>query len=157
MGVYTVKVLEKRGIEVYWTPGVKTLENGHVMLDDGTEFDAVHGDLDRGGQGQRSCADGSAAGRARPGPVHRGAAGRGPERTCGRPVTAAGVPDLSGSRRTRRPCAARPRNTPCGRRSGWCPTCWPRCVAVSRKPYFHKYAGSVASLGLYKGVSDVLG
>ncbi|MFD1045988.1 NAD(P)/FAD-dependent oxidoreductase, partial [Kibdelosporangium lantanae] len=40
MGVYTVKVLEKRGIEVYLDTRVKTLENGHIVLDDGTEFDA---------------------------------------------------------------------------------------------------------------------
>ncbi len=40
MGVYTVERLTKRGIEVYLDTRVTTMEGGHVVLDDGTEFDA---------------------------------------------------------------------------------------------------------------------
>ncbi|MGH3625114.1 MAG: NAD(P)/FAD-dependent oxidoreductase, partial [Sciscionella sp.] len=39
LGVYTVEQLEKRGIEVYLDTRVKTMEDGHVVLDDGTEYD----------------------------------------------------------------------------------------------------------------------
>jgi NADH dehydrogenase len=39
LGVYTVQQLEKRGIEVYLETRVKTMEHGHIELDDGTEFD----------------------------------------------------------------------------------------------------------------------
>jgi NADH dehydrogenase len=40
MGVYTVKRLMEHGIEVFLDTRVTTMEHGHVVLDDGTEFDA---------------------------------------------------------------------------------------------------------------------
>jgi NADH dehydrogenase len=40
LGRYTVKRLTQRGIEVFLNTRVTTMENGHVLLDDGTEFDA---------------------------------------------------------------------------------------------------------------------
>ncbi|MQA15020.1 MAG: NAD(P)/FAD-dependent oxidoreductase [Pseudonocardiaceae bacterium] len=40
MGVYTVERLMERGIEVFLDTRVKTMQDGHVVLDDGTEFDA---------------------------------------------------------------------------------------------------------------------
>ncbi len=40
MGRYTAKRLIERGIEIFLNTRVTTMENGHVVLDDGTEFDA---------------------------------------------------------------------------------------------------------------------
>jgi len=40
LGVYTVLQLERRGIEVYLSTLAKSFENGHVVLSDGTEFDS---------------------------------------------------------------------------------------------------------------------
>lgn len=40
MGVYTVERLKEHGIEVFLDTRVKTMEHGHVVLDDGAEFDA---------------------------------------------------------------------------------------------------------------------
>lgn len=39
LGVYTVEQLEQRGIEVYLSTMAKSFEKGHVVLSDGTEFD----------------------------------------------------------------------------------------------------------------------
>jgi NADH dehydrogenase len=157
MGVYTVRELEKRGIEVYLDTRVKTLEGGHVVLDDGTEFDAetviwtagvkanpvlANTDLPLDERGRVRCtaelqveglADAWAAG------------------DC------AGVPDLS--RREEDPTATCSPSAQHAVRQA--KRLVPNVLATLRgrkpKPYFHKYAGSVASLGLYKGVSDVLG
>jgi len=40
LGVYTVMQLENRGVEVYLSTLAKSFENGHVVLSDGTEFDS---------------------------------------------------------------------------------------------------------------------
>lgn len=40
LGRYTIKRLTQRGIEVFLNTRVTTMENGHLVLDDGTEFDA---------------------------------------------------------------------------------------------------------------------
>jgi NADH dehydrogenase len=40
MGRYTAKRLVERGIEIFLNTRVTTMENSHVVLDDGTEFDA---------------------------------------------------------------------------------------------------------------------
>jgi NADH dehydrogenase len=157
LGVYTVKELEARGIEVYLDTRVKTMEDGHVVLDDGTEYDCdtiiwtagvkanpvlADTDLPLDQRGRVICTATMQV---------QGLDG----------VWAAGdnaaVPDLS---KTDEDPAA---------------TCSPSAqhavrqanqlakniVAVLRgrkpKPYVHKYAGSVASLGLYKGVADVYG
>ncbi|MGH3800968.1 MAG: NAD(P)/FAD-dependent oxidoreductase, partial [Pseudonocardiaceae bacterium] len=40
MGRYTAKRLIERGIKIFLNTRVTTMENGHVVLDDGTEFDA---------------------------------------------------------------------------------------------------------------------
>lgn len=39
MGVYTVQALEERGISVYLNTFLKSVEGGHAVLSDGTEFD----------------------------------------------------------------------------------------------------------------------
>jgi NADH dehydrogenase len=40
LGVWTVEQLEKRGVEIYLSTTAKSFENGHVVLSDGTEFDS---------------------------------------------------------------------------------------------------------------------
>jgi NADH dehydrogenase len=40
LGRYTVKRLTQRGIEIFLNTRVTTMENGHMVLDNGTEFDA---------------------------------------------------------------------------------------------------------------------
>lgn len=155
LGVYTVLQLEKRGIEVYLSTLAKSFENGHVMLSDGTEFDSdtivwtagvkanpvvVNSDLPLDERG-RIRTDATMRVVDRPGVWTAG--------------DNAAVPDLS--RIDEDPTA----------------TCQPNAqhavrqarllarniIAVLRgrepKPYRHKNIGSVASLGLHKGVADV--
>ncbi|TCO58467.1 NAD(P)/FAD-dependent oxidoreductase [Actinocrispum wychmicini] len=157
MGVYTVKVLEKRGIEVFLDTRVKTLEGGHIVLDDGTEFDTdtviwtagvkanpilQQTDLPLDERGRVRCT----AELQVVGLEDAWAAG-----DC------AGVPDLS--RIEEDPTATCSPSAQHAVRQA--KRLVPNVLASLRgrppKPYFHKYAGSVASLGLYKGVSDVLG
>lgn len=154
LGVWTVEQLERRGIEIYLSTTAKSFENGHVELSDGTEFDSdtivwnagvkanpVLGtsDLPLDRRGRVVCT-----------PTMQ---------VDGLPeVWAAGdcaaVPDLS---RTDEDPAA---------------TCAPNAQHAVRqskqlskniitairggspKNYFHKNVGSVASLGLRKGVAD---
>lgn len=40
LGVYTVQQLEKRGIKVWLDTLAKSVESGHIVLSDGTEFDS---------------------------------------------------------------------------------------------------------------------
>ncbi len=40
MGRYTAKRLTERGIEIFLNTRVTTMQDGHIVLDDGTEFDA---------------------------------------------------------------------------------------------------------------------
>jgi NADH dehydrogenase len=40
LGVWTVEQLERRGIEIYLSTTAKSFEHGHVVLSDGTEFDS---------------------------------------------------------------------------------------------------------------------
>ncbi|MBV8933320.1 MAG: NAD(P)/FAD-dependent oxidoreductase, partial [Kutzneria sp.] len=157
LGVYTVRQLTERDIQVYLDTRVKSVEHGHVVLDDGTVFDAdtviwtagvkanpalAATDLPLDDRGRVRC---TAALQIR-GVRDAWAAGDN-----------AAVPDLS--RTAEDPSA----------------TCSPSAqhavrqakrlsdniVRVLRgnqpRPYRHPYAGSVASLGLYKGVADVYG
>ncbi|WHT18722.1 NAD(P)/FAD-dependent oxidoreductase [Crossiella sp. CA-258035] len=157
MGVYTVETLEERGIKCYLDTRVESMVDGHVVLSDGTELDAEtivwtagvkanpvleQTDLPRDARGRVRCT----ANLQIEGMPDAWAAGDN-----------AAVPDLS---RTEEDPTA---------------TCSPSAQHAVRqavhlagnilasmrgkqlKPYRHKYAGSVASLGLYKGVADVYG
>jgi NADH dehydrogenase len=154
LGVWTVEQLEKRGIEIYLSTTAKSFEHGHVELSDGTEFDSdtivwnagvkanpVLGssDLPLDARGRVVCTA-SMQVEGLPG------------------VWAAGdcsaVPDLS---RTEQDPTA---------------TCAPNAQHAVRqamqlsknimtairggkpKDYYHKNVGSVASLGIRKGVAD---
>ena len=157
MGVYTVKVLEKRGIEVYLDTRVKTLENGHIVLDDGTEFDAEtviwtagvkanpvlqQTDLPLDSRGRVDCT----AELQVKGMADAWAAG-----DC------AGVPDLSKIEDDPTATCSPSAQHAVRQAKRLVPNVLASLRGHKPKPYFHKYAGSVASLGLYKGVSDVLG
>lgn len=157
LGVYTVEQLEKRGIKCYLDTRVKTMEGGHVILDDGTEFDSDtiiwtagvkanpmlrNTDLPLDERGRVRC---TAA-----------------MQVVGLPgVWSAGdcsaVPDLS--RTEEDPNATCVPNAQHAIRQS--KLLAKNIVATLRgkepKEYFHKYLGSVAGLGLYKGVADVFG
>jgi NADH dehydrogenase len=155
MGRYTVERLMESGIEVFLDTRVESMENGHVVLSDGTEFDTdtivwtagvkpnpmlAQTDLPRDDKGRVICSeslqvDGS------------------PE------VFSAGdcasVPDLSKDD----PAA---RTSPSAQHAvRQAKVLADNVVAHLRgkpvRPYKHAYVGSVASLGLYKGVAEVYG
>ncbi|NIJ10647.1 NADH dehydrogenase [Saccharomonospora amisosensis] len=157
LGVWTAEQLEKRGIEVYLSTAAKSFENGHVVLSDGTEFDSdtiiwtagvkanpvlANSDLplDKRGRLQATAA----------------------LQVVGVPgVWTAGdiaaVPDLS--RTEDDPTATCPPNAQHAVRQGR--HLARNIVRVLRgeapTDYSHKNLGSVASLGLHKGVADMLG
>ncbi len=155
LGVYTVLQLERRGIEVYLSTLAKSFENGHVMLSDGTEFDSdtivwtagvkanpvlAASDLpvdDRGRLRAKATlqvdgvADAWSAG------------------------DNAAVPDLS--RAGEDPDALCAPNAQHAVRQANLMARNIIAVLRDREPraYLHKNVGSVASLGLHKGVADV--
>ncbi len=157
MGVYTVQQLEKRGMKVFLDTRVKTMENGHVVLDDGTEFDSDtiiwtagvkanpvlrNTDLPLDERGRVRCTAKLQV---------EGLAGVWSAGDC------SAVPDLS--RTEEDPMATcSPSAQHAVRQSK---VLVANIVASLRgkpqKDYFHKYIGSVAGLGLYKGVADVYG
>lgn len=156
LGVYTVKVLLEAGIEVYLDTRVTSLEGGHVMLDDGTEFDANtivwtagvkpnpmldHTDLPRDGRGRVDCTAELQVVDT-PGVFCAG--------DC------ASVPDLS------KPEDPEARTSPSAQHAvRQAKVLAGNVVAHIRNrplhPYKHGNAGSVASLGLYKGVAEIYG
>lgn len=157
MGVYTVRRLEDRGIECYLQTLVKGMEDGHVVLSDGTEFDSDtiiwtagvkanpmlnQTDLPLDKRGRVRCtadlrveglSDAFAAGDCAAVPDLSKAADD-PTATCS--------PSAQHAVRQTAVLADNVLATIRGRKLG---------------PYKHAYAGSVASLGLYKGVADVYG
>jgi NADH:ubiquinone reductase (H+-translocating) len=155
LGVYTVLQLERRGIEVYLSTLAKSFEDGHVVLSDGTEF---HSDTIVWTAGVKANPVLSASDL----PLdERGRVKATAElRVEGLPeVWAAGdnaaVPDLA--RRPEEPDAlCSPSAQHAVRQADRLAR---NIVAALRDkplaPYEHRHAGSVASLGLYKGVADV--
>jgi NADH dehydrogenase len=155
MGRYTVERLMEAGIEVFLDTRVKSMEGGHVVLDDGTEFETdtivwtagvkpspmlEHTDLPRDARGRVECTaelqvvdmpDVFSAG------------------DC------ASVPDLSKD-------DPEARTSPSAQHAvRQAKVLADNVVAHLRgkplKQYKHSYAGSVASLGLYKGVAEIYG
>ncbi len=157
LGVYTVQQLTERGIQVFLETRVETMVDGNVRLSDGTEFATgtivwtagvkanpmlAKTDLPLDARGRVRCTTALQV---------AGLAGAYSAGDC------AAVPDLS--KLEEDPSA----------------TCSPSAqhavrqakmladnvIAAIRgkeaKPYEHRYVGSVASLGLYKGVADVYG
>lgn len=159
MGVYTVQQLIKRGLDIRLNTLLKSCEDKHVVLSDGAEFDADtivwtagvkpnpmvrQSDLPIGPKGHVICLP-TLQVATEDGEVLEGAWGAG---------DSAQVPDLTGE-----PGAfCSPSAQHAVRQAAQLAT---NIVAVLRgKPpveYRHKYAGSVASLGLHKGVAHVYG
>lgn len=155
LGVHTVLQLERRGIEVYLSTLAKSFENGHVVLSDGTEFDSdtivwtagvkanpvlADSDLPLDERGRvRATADLRVAG-----VDDAWAAGDN-----------AAVPDLA--RHHADPDAV---CSPSAQHAVRQADRLARNVLATLRgrpltPYAHRHAGSVASLGLHKGVADV--
>jgi NADH:ubiquinone reductase (H+-translocating) len=155
LGVYTVLQLEKRGIEVYLSTLAKSFENGHVILSDGTEFDSDTIVWTAGVKANPvlTASDLALDERSR---VRTNAALQVADTTG---VWAAGdnaaVPDLS--RIDEDPNAICPPNAQHAVRQA--SLLAKNIIATLRgkepKQYHHKNVGSVASLGLHKGVADV--
>ncbi|RZS37018.1 NADH dehydrogenase [Herbihabitans rhizosphaerae] len=155
LGVYTVMQLEKRGIEVYLDTMAKSFENGHVVLSDGTEFDSDTIVWTAGVKAnpiiRESDLPVDKRGRLRATAAMQ-VEGHPDVWTAG---DAAAVPDLS--RIEEDPTATCPPNAQHAVRQARLLA--KNIVRVLReqkpKPYKHKNIGSVASLGLHKGVGDV--
>jgi NADH dehydrogenase len=154
MGRYTVKQLQKRNIDVRLDTRIESCVDGHVVLDDGTETESatlvwtagvraspvlVDTDLPRDDKGRLRC-EADLAVVDTPGVFAAG--------DC------AAVPDLTG-----------PPGTFCSPSAQHAvrqaKVLGDNVVAHLRgeplREYRHKHAGSVASLGLYKGVAQVYG
>ncbi len=160
LGAYTAQQLVERGIDVRLNTRLNSCVNSHVVLSDGDEFDADtivwtagvkphpmldDTDLPRDGLGRVTCdtklrvlADGAPL----PGAWSAGDCAAVPDLTAADPSTTYCAPNAQHAVREARRLAD-------------------NIVAVlrGREPadYRHKYAGSVASLGLYKGVAYVYG
>ncbi|ASR38033.1 NADH dehydrogenase [Prauserella marina] len=154
LGVWTAEQLEKRGIEVYLSTAAKSFEDGHVVLSDGTEFDSDTIIWTAGVKANPVLAESDL-------PIDK--RGR-VQATAGLQVVGhpevwtagdnAAVPDLS--RTEEDPTATCPPNAQHAVRQA-------RHLAKNMikslrggQPvdYYHKNVGSVASLGLHKGVAD---
>jgi NADH dehydrogenase len=154
LGVWTVEQLERRGIEVYLSTTVKTFEGGHVVLSDGTEFDSDTVVWNAGVKANPVLADSDL-------PIDsRGRV------TCTASMRVVDMPEVWSAG----DCAAVPDLS----RTGEDPTatCAPNAQHAVRearllarnimtamrggtpKDYYHKNVGSVASLGIHKGVAD---
>jgi NADH dehydrogenase len=155
LGVYTVLQLERRGIEVYLSTLAKSFENGHVMLSDGTEFDSDTIVWTAGVKANPALA-GSDLPLDDRGRVRANATlqvdGVPDAWTAG---DNAAVPDLS--RTNEEPGALCAPNAQHAVRQANLMA--KNIIAVLRdrepRPYEHRNVGSVASLGLHKGVADV--
>ena len=155
LGVYTVERLMEAGIEVFLDTRVKSMEGGHVVLDDATEFDAdtivwtagvkpnpmlEKTDLPRDERGRVICN------------TELQVEGM-PEVFCA--GDCASVPDLTKD-------DPEARTAPSAQHAvRQAKTLADNIVRLLRDkpltPYKHANAGSVASLGLYKGVAMIYG
>ncbi|MEU3273551.1 NAD(P)/FAD-dependent oxidoreductase [Saccharomonospora sp. NPDC006951] len=154
LGVWTAEQLEKRGIEVYLSTAAKSFEDGHVVLSDGTEFDSDTIIWTAGVKANPVLTESDL-------PVDK--RGR-VQATAGLQVVGhpevwtagdnAAVPDLS--RTEEDPTATCPPNAQHAVRQAR--HLAKNMIKVLRggqpEDYYHKNVGSVASLGLHKGVAD---
>ncbi|MGB6162974.1 MAG: NAD(P)/FAD-dependent oxidoreductase [Pseudonocardiaceae bacterium] len=155
MGRYTAKRLTERGIEIFLNTRVTTMENGHLVLDNGTEFDA-------------DTIVWTAGVRANPVLQQTDLPLDDRKRLrCTATLQVVGCPEVFSAG----DCAAVPDLTSEDLNA----TCSPSAQHAVRQAkvladnviaslrgqplghYRHRYAGSVASLGLYRGVAEVYG
>ncbi|MBV9060100.1 MAG: NAD(P)/FAD-dependent oxidoreductase [Pseudonocardiales bacterium] len=155
LGRYTVKRLAQRGIEIFLNTRVNTMENGHVVLDNGTEFDADTIVWTAG---------------VKANPVLRQTDLPLDDRQrlrCQPTLQVVGCPDAFSAG----DCAAVPDLTPLDPDATTSPSAQhavrqaevlaDNVIAYLRgqplRHYQHRDAGSVASLGLYRGVAEIYG
>jgi NADH dehydrogenase len=155
MGRYTAKRLTGRGIEIFLNTRVTTMENGHIVLDNGTEFDA-------------NTIIWTAGVRANPVLQQTDLPLDDRKRLrCMATLQVVGCPDVFSAG----DCAAVPDLTSDDPNA----TCGPSAQHAVRQAkvladnvvaylrgqplghYQHRYAGSVASLGLHRGVAEIYG
>ncbi|KLL13104.1 MULTISPECIES: NAD(P)/FAD-dependent oxidoreductase [Protofrankia] len=154
MGLYTLKQLEHRGIEMKINTRVKSLADGHVVLDSGEEFDAETIVWTAGVKAHPLLANTDLPlddrGRIRA-TAFLQVDGVEQAWTAG---DCAAVPDLTkGEGATTSPSAQHAVR----QAKVLADNILADLRAEPIAPYEHKYAGSVASLGLHKGVADVYG
>ena len=157
MGVYVVKALEDRDIKVYLNTFLKTVEGGHAVLSDGTEFDTdtlvwnagvkanpvlKSSDLPLDERGRLKATSHLQV----EGLPHVWAAG-----DC------SAVPDLSKTDDDPNATCAPSAQHAVRQANQLAKNLLATMRGKSTKEYRHAYAGSVAGLGLYKGVADVYG
>ena len=157
MGVYVVKALEERDIKVYLNTFLKTVEGGHAVLSDGTEFDTdtlvwnagvkanpvlKSSDLPLDERGRLKATSHLQV----DGLPHVWAAG-----DC------SAVPDLSKTDDDPNATCAPSAQHAVRQANQLAKNLLATMRGKSTKEYRHAYAGSVAGLGLYKGVADVYG
>ncbi len=156
LGSYTADRLAERNIDVRLSTRLESVVDGHVVLSDGEEFDAetvvwtagvkpnpmlAATDLPRDDQGRLSC---------RADLTVRGVDGVFAAGDC------AAVPDLSKPDEPDAVCSPSAQHA-----ARQAKTLANNIVATlrgrTRHDYVHAYAGSVASLGLYRGVAEIYG
>ncbi|GAB2733316.1 NAD(P)/FAD-dependent oxidoreductase [Salinifilum aidingensis] len=157
MGVYVVKALEERGIEVYLNTVLKTIENQHAVLSDGSEFDTntlvwnagvkanpalKSSDLPLDERG-RVKATSHLQVESKP---HVWAAG-----DC------SAVPDLSKTDEDPNALCVPNAQHAVRQAKQMAKNILATLRGKETHAYSHAYAGSVAGMGLYKGVADVYG
>ncbi|PZS34014.1 MAG: NADH dehydrogenase FAD-containing subunit, partial [Pseudonocardiales bacterium] len=157
LGAYTAERLTERGMEVYLNTRLTSCVDGHVVLDDGTTFDADTIVWTAGVRASPMLADTD---------LPRDDKGRLP---CNTQLQVTGVDGALSGAWSAGDCAAVPDLTKPGRLCGpsaqhavrQARTLGDNLAATVRgrplSTYRHAYAGSVASLGLHKGVAEVYG
>ncbi len=157
LAAYTVNELGKRGMEVRLNTGLSSCTNGHVVLDDGTEFDAEtivwtagvkpssllgQTDLPLDGKKRLVCDANLRV---------RGLTGAWSAGDC------AAVPDLTKTAKDPNATCAPTAQHAVRQAKQLGDNIVASLRGESAQDYKHAYVGSVASLGLHKGVADVYG
>lgn len=157
MGAYVVRALEERGIKVYLNTFLKSVENGHAVLSDGTEF---HTDtlVWNAGVKANPVLKGSDLPLDERGRVkatsHLQVEGLPHVWTAG---DCSAVPDLSKLDEDPNTTCAPSAQHAVRQANQLAKNMLASLRGRKTKEYRHAYAGSVAGLGLYKGVADVYG
>ncbi|WP_433871382.1 NAD(P)/FAD-dependent oxidoreductase [Saccharopolyspora sp. CA-218241] len=157
MGVYVVKALEERGIKVYLNTFLKSVENGHAVLSDGTEFDSDTLVWNAGVKAnpvlKSSDLPLDERGRVRS-TAHLQVEGLPQVWAAG---DCAAVPDLSKAEDDPTATCAPSAQHAVRQADQLAKNLLATLRGKQTKEYRHAYAGSVAGMGLYKGVADVYG
>jgi NADH dehydrogenase len=157
MGVYVVKALEDRGIKVYLNTFLKSVENGHAVLSDGTEFDTDTLVWNAGVKAnpvlKKSDLPLDERGRMRAN-AYLQADGVDNVWAAG---DCAAVPDLSKADQDPNATCAPSAQHAVRQANQLAANLIASLRGRKLTAYEHAYAGSVAGLGLYKGVADVYG